>query len=196
MNIRKIGSAVGVMLVSAAAVSCNSVAKESAPVILVVNAAQNLNQIDLAPNAAGCSTSIGTVDMRVQLLQNQGDPLHPVNNNFNDVKITRYQVSYQRTDGGKLVPQPFVRSTSQILTAGTTTPSALSDFLAFETNAFNLAPFVALRPVNGGRDPETGLGYVKMDVILTVYGETLAGERVSGEARFPLNFCYNCGGCF
>jgi len=37
---------------------------------------------------------------------------------------------------------------------------------------------------------------VKMDIILTVYGETLAGERVQGSATFPVNFCFNCGGCF
>ena len=70
-----------------------------------------------------------------------------------------------------------------------------SDFVAFETNAFNLAPFAALQPQNGGKDPETGFGFVKMDIILTVFGETLAGERVQGSARFPVNFCFNCGGC-
>lgn len=195
MNIRKICSAAAVALMGAAMLSCNSIAKESSPVQLIVSGTQNINQVDLQANAPGCGQPIGTVEMRVQLLQNQADPLHPVNNSFNDVRITRYQVSYQRTDGGKLVPQPFVRSTAQLLTAGTSA-NALSDFQAFETNAFNLAPFVALLPINGGHDPETGLPYVKMDLILDVFGETLAGERVSGEARFPLNFCYNCGGCF
>jgi hypothetical protein len=133
--------------------------------------------------------------LSVRLLQPQDDPLHPVNNDFNDVKLDRYQVTYQRTDGGKLTPPSFVRSTAQVLTAGGA-PESLSDFIVFETNAFNLAPFAALLPQNGGRDPETGLGFVKMDIILTVFGETLAGERVQGSARFPVNFCFNCGGCF
>jgi hypothetical protein len=34
-----------------------------------------------------------------------------------------------------------------------------------------------------------------MDVLVELFGETLAGERVSGSTRFPLDFCYNCGGC-
>lgn len=195
MRMKQIALIAAIALPSVAILSCNSVARESAPVELVVNGTQNLNQVDLQSGAAGCATSLGTVELRVLLLQKQTDPQHPVNNTFNDVKLDRYQVTYQRTDGGKLVPPAFVRSTAQVLTAGGS-PASLSDFIAFETNAFNLAPFAALLPQNGGRDPETGLSFVKMDIILTVYGETLAGERVQGSARFPVNFCYNCGGCF
>jgi hypothetical protein len=194
MRMKKIALIATVMLLGVAVLSCNSIAKESSPVLLVVSGTQNLNQIDLQAGAPGCATSIGTVEMTVKLLENQGDPLTP-RNDFNDVKLDRYQVTYQRTDGGKLIPPGFVRSTAQVLTAGGSAQS-LSDFIAFETNAFNLAPFAALLPQNGGKDPDTGLGFVKMDIILTVYGSTLAGERVSGSARFPVNFCYNCGGCF
>lgn len=195
MRMKQIALIAAIALPSVAILSCNSIARESAPVQLVVNGTQNLNQVDLQAGAAGCATSLGTVQLRVLLLQKQNDIQHPVNNTFNDVKLDRYQVTYQRTDGGKLVPPTFVRSTAQVLTAGGS-PESLSDFIAFETNAFNLAPFAALLPQNGGRDPETGLPFVKMDIILTVYGETLAGERVQGSARFPVNFCYNCGGCF
>jgi hypothetical protein len=184
-----------IALPSVAILSCNSIARESAPVMLVVSGTQNLNQVDLQPGAVGCATSLGTVQLSVRLLQDQTNTKLPTNNNFNDVKLDRYQVTYQRTDGGKLVPPSFVRSTAQVITANGT-PQSLSDFVAFETNAFNLAPFAALLPQNGGKDPETGLGFVKMDIILTVYGETLAGERVQGSARFPVNFCFNCGGCF
>jgi hypothetical protein len=192
---RKLAWIAAIALPSVAIWSCNSVARESSPVELIVAGTQNLNQVDLAPGAAGCAASLGTVQLQVKLLQPQNDTGHPVNNNLNDVKLDRYQVTYLRTDNGKLVPPTFVRSTAQVLTAGG--PSqGLSDFIVFETNAFNLAPFAALLPQNGGRDPETGLSFVKMDIILTVYGETLAGERVQGSARFPVNFCYKCGGCF
>jgi hypothetical protein len=195
MRMKQIALIAAIALPSVAILSCNSIARESAPVQLLVSGTQNLNQVDLQAGAAGCATSIGTVELRVLLLQNQSDPLHPTNNNFNDVKLDRYQVTYQRTDGGKLVPPSFVRSTAQIIPAVGDFQN-LSDFIAFETNAFNLAPFAALLPQNGGKDPETGLGFVKMDIILTVFGETTAGDRVQGSARFPLNFCYNCGGCF
>jgi len=195
MRMKTLALIAAIALPSVAILSCNSVAREAAPVLLVVNGTQIINQVDLQFGAAGCATSLGFVELSVRLLQPQGDPLHPVHNQLNDVKLDRYQVTYQRTDGGKLVPPSFVRSSAQVLTAGST-PQSLSDFIAFETNAFNLAPFAALLPQNGGRDPETGLNFVKMDIILTVYGSTLAGERVQGSARFPVNFCFNCGGCF
>jgi hypothetical protein len=195
MRIRTLALIAAIALPSVAILSCNSVARENSPVMLVVSATQNLNQVDLQFGAAGCAQSLGTVEMSVRLLQVQNDPFHPVRNELNDVRLDRYQVTYQRTDGGKLIPPTFVRSTAQLLTAGST-PVSLSDFIVFETNAFNLAPFAALLPQNGGHDPETGLSFVKMDIILTVYGETLAGERVQGSARFPVNFCFNCGGCF
>jgi len=195
MRMKQIALIAAIALPSVAILSCNSIARESAPVTLVVSGLQNINQVDLQAGATGCGTSLGTVQMRVQVLQNPNDPAHPVNITFDDVKLDRYQVTYQRTDGGKLIPPSFVRSTAQVLTANGTTET-LSDFIAFETNAFNLAPFAALLPQNGGKDPETGLGFVKMDIILTVYGETLAGERVQGSAKFPVNFCFNCGGCF
>lgn len=195
MRIKRIALIAATALLSVAILSCNSVARESGPVLLVVSGTQNLNQIDLQAGATGCTKSLGTVLISVHLLQNQADPTRPVSNGLNDVKLDRYEVTYLRTDGGKLLPPSFVRSTSQLLTAGGAA-SSLSDFIAFETNAFNQAPFAALLPQNGGKDPDTGLRFVKMDIILTVFGQTLAGERVSGSARFPVNFCFNCGGCF
>ena len=61
--------------------------------------------------------------------------------------------------------------------------------------ALNQAPFAALLPQNGGIDPETGKPIITMDVILTFFGQTLAGERVSGNTRLTLDFCFSCGGC-
>src|SRR3954447_1097244 len=195
MKLKRIAMIVAIALPSVAILSCNSVARESGSVELVVAGTQVINQIDLQGGATGCATSLGSVALRIVLLQPQTVANHPVNNTFNDVKLDRYQITYLRTDGGKLVPPSFVRSTSQVITVAGGSQN-LSDFVAFETNAFNQAPFVALQPQNGGKDPETGLGFVKLNIILTVYGETLAGDRVQGSASFPINFCYNCGGCF
>src|SRR5712675_2206472 len=99
MRMRKIALIVAIALPSVAVLSCNSVARESGSVELVVAGTQTINQIDLQPGAAGCATSLGTVNLRILLLQPQNDSAHPVNNNLNDVKLDRYQVSYLRTDG-------------------------------------------------------------------------------------------------
>jgi hypothetical protein len=64
-----------------------------------------------------------------------------------------------------------------------------------EPDALTLAPFAALLPQNGGRDPVTGRPFVKLDVIVEIFGETLGGDRVYDATRFPLDFCYDCGGC-
>ncbi|HSP34187.1 MAG TPA: hypothetical protein VLU46_07730, partial [Thermoanaerobaculia bacterium] len=173
--------------------SCSSdISRNSSPVNLVVTNVPNIFRIDLAGNTAGstaCGQDLGAINIEARLK-------HPSNTSqqFNDVRITRYRVSYQRTDGGTAVPAPFVISMDQLVTAngGVT---ALSKFVVLRSEAMVQAPFASLIPGNGGRDPETGRSRVDMDVIVEVFGQTLAGTSVSGATRFPLEFCYNCGGC-
>ena len=141
----------------------------------------------LAAAVFGCSGTVGSINMRVI-------PKNPdATGNFLQVRVTRYRVSYQRTDGATQVPPTFVRSTDQIIGVGAT--AALSEFVIVEGDALNMAPFVALLPQNGGRDPVTQRPVVKMDVIVEIFGETLGGDRVYDATRFPLDFCFNCGGC-
>ncbi len=177
------------------ALSCNSVNRESSPVKLVVTNDQALHQIDLSPTAANCNQNIATVNLQSVLLQDQLNGTLPTDNRFNDIKIDRYEINYVRTDGGKAIPQPFVRSISGLIVAGGSS-SLLTSFVAFQPDAVTQAPFASLLPVNGGRDAETGKDFVQMDVILSVFGQTLAGERVSGTTRIPLTFCFaTCNGC-
>jgi hypothetical protein len=172
------------------ALSCGSdITKNASPVELVVSNTQVLQKIDLA-GGTNCDQDVGTIQMQA-LIKNAsatGDA------RFNDVRITRYRVSYVRTDGGRLVPAPFVRSIDTLIAAGSGSTS-LSKFVIVEGDAISQAPFVSLLPTNGGRDPDTGRTRVSMDVVVELFGQTLAGENVSGRTRFPLDFCYNCSGC-
>lgn len=179
------------VLIGVGVLSCSEVNKQSAPVLITVTTSQTLQRIDILPGATGCNQNAGTILMQATILNN---PQFAQNNTLNDVKITTYRVSYVRTDGGKLIPQPFVRSISTLLTAGGAAQS-LATFVVLQPDALNQAPFVALQPNNGGLDPETGRTVVQMDIIVEVFGQTLAGENVSGSTRFPLDFCFNCGGC-
>jgi len=174
-----------------AAVGCNNeINKSASPVELVVTNTQSLSRFDLF-DQTNCSGSIGTINMQV-ITKNPSSG--STNVTFNQVRITRYQVTYSRTDGGKQVPASFVRSTDALLTPDAST-TALSSFLVVQAEALTQAPFAALIPTNGGRDPDTGLDHVDLDVTVTVFGETLAGTNVSGSTRFPLRFVYNKGGC-
>lgn len=181
-----------VALLSVLVFSCKEINKSGAPVELILTTDQTLQTIDVL-GGTGCDQSIGTVNIRSILLQSTANANLPVDQRFEDVQLDRYEVTYVRTDGGTLIPQPFVRSISQLITTGGSGSS--TPFIAFPPGAFSQAPFAALLPVNGGRDPETGKNFVQMELVLTVFGQTLAGERVSGSTRVPLTFCANCNGC-
>lgn len=188
MTMKKKWIPLAVAMFAVLGLSCSSELSDSAsPVQLVVTNSQNLQTIDLHPEATGCSTSAGSILMQA-IAKND-----TVSGPFTQVRITRYRVSYQRTDGGRTVPASFVRSMDTLLSVGAS-PTG-SDFLIIQPDALTQAPFAALLPNNGGRDPDTGRAFVQMDVIVEVFGETLAGDNVYAATRFPLIFCYQCGGC-
>ena len=181
--------ALAASMLAAAVFGCSSeLTDNSAPVELVVTNTQNLQQIDLAPNDdPDCQESVGTINMNV-IAKNSS-----VSGEFTAVRVTRYRVSYQRTDGGRQVPASFVRSMDTLINIGE--PGGLEEFVILEADAVRFAPFAALLPQNGGRDPDTGRPVVKMDVIVELFGETLGGDNVYDSTRFPLDFCYDCNGC-
>jgi hypothetical protein len=185
------GVVVAAMAIAVFSLSCSSseLNDSAAPVHLVLSNVQELDTIDLSPAAVGCDVNIGQVTIRSILK----DPNPNVDQRFNDLRIRRYRVSYRRTDGGTLIPQPFVQSIDLFVAADGT--SDLGNFRIFQREAITQAPFAALLPTNGGRDPETGRKTVSMDVTLEVFGETIAGSNISGSTTFPLTFCYECGGC-
>lgn len=181
--------ALAVAMAALLGLSCSSELADSAsPVELLVTNTQNLQQIDLDPDASGCDEPAGTINM--QAIAKNDTVVGP----FTQVRVTRYRVSYIRTDGGRAVPASFVRAIDTLL-AVNASPTG-SDFLILQPDALTQAPFAALLPNNGGRDPDTGRPVVQMDVIVEVFGETLAGDNVYGATRFPLIFCYRCNGCF
>lgn len=165
-------------------VACSEINEEDAPVELIATIVDQVQVVDLLSPPA----SLGTIELRNIVKRDDVS-----SDRFLDVQLQSYRVSYVRTDGGKTVPQGFVRSTSGLIPAdGAATE--LNSFLAFEVGAVSQAPFAALLPQNGGIDPETGLRSVTMDIIIDIYGETLSGENVSARARMPLTFCAGCQG--
>lgn len=188
------GVSVVAMLATLAMAGCSGdLSRSSAPVNLVVTTNQTIHRIDVSPVATGCDVQLGTITVQSLLVTNPNNPNLPNDNRFNDVQLTGYRVSYVRRDGGTLVPAPFTRSASGTVTLGGS--ANLGSFVVFEPSALTQAPFAALTTSGGGRDPETGRTTVTMDVIVEVFGQTLAGERVSGTTRFTVDFCFACNGC-
>jgi hypothetical protein len=178
-----------VILLSSVFVSCgNELADDSSPVSLVVTNTQALRIVDIAPNTDDdCDQDVGTINLQV-IPKNSS-----ASGNLLQVRVSRYRVSYVRTDGGTQVPNPFVRSVDSLIAVGSS--GSISGFTILEADALNQAPFAALQPQNGGRDPQTGRPIIKMEVIVEVFGETLGGDNVYDATRIPLDFCYDCGGC-
>jgi hypothetical protein len=190
MNIMKKFTFVAVALASVAALSCSTeLTDNAAPVELVVTNTQILNRLDLDPlnTDPDCLKQVGTINMQV-IPKNTS-----ATGNFLSVRVQRYRVSYRRTDGGTLVPAPFVRSIDTLIAVNGS--AAGSNFTIMEADALTQAPFAGLQPQNGGRDAETGRPTVKLEVVVEVFGETLAGDNVYDATAFPLEFCYACGGC-
>ncbi|HUP66488.1 MAG TPA: hypothetical protein VM557_14550 [Thermoanaerobaculia bacterium] len=176
-----------IVLLAGLTLSCQEVANTSSPVELLVTISETLHVLDFADPNCG---SLGVITFR-NLIKRPDIVTDP---RFLDVRLTAYRVSYERTDGGTQVPAPFTRSLSLLIPAGGAA-TELSTFIGFEPGVFNQAPFVALLPANGGKDPETGKHTVEMDLVVDFFGETLSGEDVSARARQRLTFCIACGGC-
>jgi len=194
MTRSRIARIVAAAALAALVLGCKESNRQNSPVQLIVTTNQVLQRIDLATNAVGCDQAIGTVLIRALIVQNTIPNVNlPVTPDLDNVKINSYRVTYVRTDGGTLVPAPFTRSISLLVTTGGA--GETTNFIAFQPDALTQAPFAALFPNNGGKDPQTGRPVVQMDIILEVFGETLAGERVSGATRIPLDFCVSCSGC-
>lgn len=171
-------SALGLGLLAA---GCNEANRNQSPVELVASTVQERLLIDFANPAAG---NLGTIQIRAI-------PKGGTISQYMDVRLINYRVSYRRTDGGTQVPASFIRSTSGIIPVGGAAQS-LNDFTVLQSEALNQAPFAALLPQNGGRDPETGNSVVKMEAFVEIFGETLGGERVRAAVTIPLWFCVGC----
>ena len=191
MTTRWIAIAAATVMLPLAACNSSDLGKQNSPVGLIVTNKQNLSTIDLN-GGTGCNVDVGTINLQSFIKNPNANNDITVNPELNNIQITRYRVSYQRVDGGTLVPAPFVRSIDILLTPGA--ESTGNKFTVIQSDAFSQAPFAALLSGNG-RDPETNRPFITMDVIVEVFGSTLGGETVSGVTRFPLEFCANCGGC-
>jgi hypothetical protein len=174
--------AIGAMLGLA---SCGSdINEEGAPVELVASFAQEVLIYDYAPET-GCTVGVGTLSLN-SVVKSQSE-----DQRFLGVRLSTIRITYKRTDGGTVVPPAYVQALSGTIDAGSS--GEVSGFLLYDPNSLRQAPFVALYPENGGRDPETGKAVITIETKIEVFGETLSGEKVSTETRFPISFCYGCG---
>lgn len=186
--------ALAACLLAAAVFGCqNELSKSASTVLLTVSSEPVNEQIDLEPGAANCgdtTTPTLSTSTITAMAVSPNTPTGPLQ----QVRLTAYRATWIRVDGGTVAPPPVTRSMSLLLDVGgssNTYTFHLSDF----GQVYNQAPFVSLRPENGGVDPQTGQRRVKFRIAFELFGETLAGEKVYATTSTPHDFCYACGGC-
>lgn len=172
--------------------SCDEdINQQIAPVLLTANVAEVLTQLDLADAECG---NVAVIELRARPKDTTLPGGGTVDTRFLDVLIRTRRTTFVRTDGGTVAPRPFIENIDMLVPASGQV-AELPATLVFAPGAINEAPFVALRTEAGGRDPETGQRFVRMEVIEEYFGETLSGSRVATSVRYPLTICISCGGC-
>lgn len=178
--------AAGVLIL--ASISCNPLENESRSSSFIIvekiegqdisGQTQNFLQSDVSVSGTAIA-DIATATLRATLLD--PDPLLPPSQ-YNDIMLTRYVVSYSRTDGrnrpGIDVPYSFEGSLSLLLRIGTSTP-------------FN---FVIVREVAKVEPPLSNLWNLGWEGVLQVtarvdfYGQDVARRQVKATGFLPIFF--------
>lgn len=162
--------------------SCSEINTESAPVQVIVSVSQKEIVYDILnpPKSGDITIQFNSIVKRTDITDSR----------FLDVILDRIVISYSRNDGGTQVPATFSRRVSILLKQGGSASPGVIEI--FDLGAFGQAPIAALFPNNGGLDPVTRQAFVNLNVIVTVFGETLSGAEVSGRGSFPLTVCVGC----
>lgn len=106
-----------------------------------------------------------------------------------DVLIRRWVITPVRTDGGTTASPQWIYDQTVLVTAGGS--ANLENYRVFPAEYFDLPPLVHLKPENGGFDPETGQDNIRQTLWLQMFGETVAGKKVSTE-EVPIAFNFTC----
>jgi hypothetical protein len=171
----RLGTALAVAL-ALAGCSADYVEQNQASVLLLVenvnDGAPLLSDVNVDGTVVNC---LGTVAVSVRA-KNPGNPVTPVN----DVRILRYEVSYRRSDGRGVpgVDVPYTISGNLTLTApaGGGVTSFQVDLVRHQAK---LVP-----PLSN----ITGVQIVTMFADVTVTGQTIAQQTVSGQGTVQITF--------
>ena len=172
MKIERLILAVALALAVAVLPGCsasNSSTDTPAPVILSVEIEEG--PADWPVNLAA-DVVIGRMSIRSQAKSPIGE-LSPQQ----DVTLTEWVVTPSRSDGGtKASPQWRNFYTVYVPAGGS---ANLENYRIFPAEYYRQQPLLFLFPENGGFCPETGQPYIRQRLNVEVFGQTVAGRRIS-----------------
>lgn len=98
-----------------------------------------------------------------------------------DIELESLEVVFERVDGGTRLPPPYVVKLLGTVPAGGNFSINNLELMSFDQ--LNNPPLSDLIFANGGFDEETGLTYMRMNLIIRAFGRTLGGRRVESVPR-------------
>ncbi len=171
--------AIGALL-TVAGCSTNRQGDDPSPSYLTVD----FTLLPLAQNVnCGCFLQFQTVTLHNNLKNPDAGT-----SNFLDVRLDYYQVDWTRLDGGKTASPSERFGGNLIVPAGSV--STLTNYEFMGPDALLRAPLDQLFPFNGGIDRDTGLMTIRQAGHVTFVGHNMAGQLVTGDGVFGMNFYY------
>lgn len=192
LSIRRVTTATVVLaaLVAAGCAATGEIDNTDNSVILVIDSISPVS----AP-FGDVVTSGGTIlddDVEVTFAAHPKSPAvqGDIGPTLTDVVVERYEVTFERTDGGNDVPSGFqrdmnlrVRSTPQGQVVNFTT----STQLVLVPSTIKAQPPISFL-VSPGFEPGTGFVNIQVNATVRFFGRTLAGQRVSATGSIGINF--------
>jgi hypothetical protein len=158
----------------------NHTADSEAPVFLSADMRQGIVDIDVSVPA----------DVAVPELQINSHMKSPVVTPTvqQDVYLNEWVVTCTRTDGGTATSPVWHNFLPVYVPAGGT--ASLQNYRIFPSDYFLQPPLNQLFPENGGHDGETGKRTIRQRLNVEIFGQTMAGRKVSVAFDIDLNFFY------
>ena len=168
------------------AVSCGGgtdLDDNESPVVLTIEIEEYSPDIDICLQAG-----IDVVISQMNINSNAKDPAGVLGPNA-DVVLQRWVITPSRTDGGTVASPQWIYDQTVLVEAGGN--ASLENYRIYTSEYFDLEPLVHLLPENGGFDPETGNSNIRQSLRLQIFGETVAGKKVS-TVPVPIAFNFTC----
>jgi hypothetical protein len=166
-----------VLLLALAGCAGDRIEKTDGTVILAIR------NFDGLPVVVNVSQAVNVVTIASLTLSNT--PKNPRGNTSSlmDVEIQTYQVTYQRLGTGTRVPPTLVRDLFGFAPVDGT--SVFNNLPIVTLDQLLNAPLSDLQISNGGFDRETNSQVITLNLTLTFFGRTIAGDNVATE---PVSF--------
>ncbi|MEO6325086.1 MAG: hypothetical protein ABIT01_18005 [Thermoanaerobaculia bacterium] len=160
--------------------STNTQGDDASPVFL----AASFDLLPLSTNVnSGAALQISTVTVRNILKIPGANP-----NQFLDVRLEGYTVTWTRLDGGRSLPPAEQWGGNVIVPVNG--QSTLSNYPFLSSGALLRPPFDQLFPFNGGIDRDTNQATIRLRGEVVFFGRTLSGQTATGKGNFDMIFFY------